>query len=55
MGRQYIIARTGGEPAATGVPELQMEHILWEPDCGIRAKARHLCKIRHNKKGMPPG
>lgn len=40
MGRQYIIARTGGEPAATGVPELQMEHILWEPDCGIRAKAR---------------
>ena len=39
MDRQYIIARTDGETAATGLPELQMEHILWEPDCGIRAKA----------------
>ena len=48
MDRQYIIARTDGETAATGLPELQMEHILWEPDCGIRAKAcvcHDLCAV----------
>ncbi len=40
MAGQYIIVKTKEQNGWKGVPELNMEHILWEPDSGIRGKGR---------------
>ena len=40
MAGQYIITRTDGMTGTAVIPELKMGHILWEPDCGIRAGGR---------------
>ena len=37
---RYTIARTGGEKDGAAVPELTLDHILWEPDCGVRARGQ---------------
>ena len=34
---RYTIARTDSGNGPAGAPELSLDHILWEPDCGIRA------------------
>ena len=39
MDRRYTITRRDEIREKTGFPELHMDQILWEPDCGIRAKA----------------
>ena len=44
MGKQYTIVRTGPETGAAGIPEAILDRILWEPDCGVRAKGT----IRHD-------
>ena len=44
MGNRYVIARADQENA----PELELNHILWEPDCGIRAGGR----IRHDGENL---
>ncbi len=41
MDGEYVIPRING---TAGIPELKMEQILWEPDCGIRAGGR----LRHD-------
>ena len=35
--RQYLIQRTEGEPDWAAVPRLEIDRVLWMPDCGIRA------------------
>ena len=37
--RQYVIRRAEQHSGREGIPEIMMDQILWEPDCGIRAKA----------------
>ena len=44
MGNRYVIARADQENA----PELELNHILWEPDCGIRAGGQ----IRHDGENL---
>ena len=36
-GASYEIRKTKGSPDWAEIPELSLEHILWEPDCGVRA------------------
>ncbi len=42
MKKQYTIMRTEYEYGETAIQEAEMDQILWEPDCGIRAKGRIL-------------
>ena len=35
--RQYLIRAVSGEPDWSSIPQLAADHILWRPDCGIRA------------------
>ena len=35
--RQYLIRAVSGEPDWSIIPQLAADHILWRPDCGIRA------------------
>lgn len=44
MGNRYVIARADQENAQ----ELELNQILWEPDCGIRAGGR----IRHDGENL---
>ena len=37
---RYTIARVRGAKDLAGIPELSLDQILWEPDCGIRAGGR---------------
>ena len=37
--RQYVIRKADPYSGQEGIPEIMMDRILWEPDCGIRAKA----------------
>ena len=41
---RYTIEPMGGQENSGGVPGLFLNHILWEPDCGIRAGG----SIRHD-------
>ena len=41
---RYTIARTDGGNIPAGVTVLSLDHILWEPDCGVRAGGT----IRHD-------
>ena len=43
----YRICRTDGAPAWDAVPSLTLGHILWEPDCGVRARGQ-FCHGREN-------
>ena len=36
----YLIMKTEGEPDWEQIPPLSLDHILWEPDAGIRASGR---------------
>ena len=45
---RYTIVRTEGEKEPSGIPELTLDHVLWEPDCGIRAGGR----IRHDGRNL---
>ncbi len=38
----YTITRVTGEPDWSAVPELHLDNILWQPDCGVRASGQ-LC------------
>ena len=40
MEKQYTIIRAGNGSGPDDVPELTMDQVLWEPDCGIRAGGR---------------
>ena len=40
MEKQYTIIRAGNETRPDDIPELAMDQVLWEPDCGIRAGGR---------------
>ena len=40
MSSSYRIMRTDGEPDWEKIPALSAGHILWEPDCGVRAEGR---------------
>ena len=43
MEKQYMISRIKGKQFNwSDIPELRLDNILWEPDCGVRAFAR-LC------------
>ena len=35
--RQYLIRAVAGEPDWSRIPQLQVDQLLWTPDCGIRA------------------
>ena len=35
--RNYLIRSVGGSPDWSAVPRLEVDQILWKPDCGIRA------------------
>ena len=37
--RQYVIRKADPYSGQEEIPEIMMDQILWEPDCGIRAKA----------------
>ena len=37
--RQYVIRKADPHSGHKEIPEIMMDRILWEPDCGIRAKA----------------
>ncbi len=41
--RTYTITRVKAAPDWGKIPELQLENILWEPDCGIRAAGQFCC------------
>lgn len=45
---QYHIARIRNGADKCRIPELTLDHVLWEPDCGIRAGAR----ICHDGEGL---
>ena len=40
MEKQYTIVRAGSKTRPDDIPELTMDQVLWEPDCGIRAGGR---------------
>lgn len=48
MDNRYTIIRTEEGRRQKGIPKLQMDQILWEPDCGIRAEAR----IHHDGRSL---
>ena len=35
--KQYLISAVDGEPDWSRIPELEVDRVLWKPDCGIRA------------------
>ena len=37
MAKQYTILRAGNGTCPEDTPELTLDQVLWEPDCGIRA------------------
>ncbi len=40
MNQPYLIRRVSGEPDWETVLRLEISHVLWRPDCGIRADGR---------------
>ena len=40
MAKQYTILRAGNGTCPEDTPELTLDQVLWEPDCGIRAGGR---------------
>ena len=35
--RSYLIRSAAGAPEWNAVPQLEVDQVLWKPDCGIRA------------------